>query len=164
MDADFASDRTNRRSTTGYVIKLGGGPISWKSKQQNHVTASTTEAEYVALSIVTKEICWLRNLLEELGFKQDNPTVVNEDNRGTICFANHDSFKGNSRHIDVAFHFGQEKTKDGTIQVVYCETGNQVADMLTKGLNKEVFAKHRSNAGMAKTPAYQERVGVLEPN
>ena len=57
VDADFASDRKNRRSTTGYVIMLGGGAISWKSKQQDHVTTSTMEAEYVALSMVAREIC-----------------------------------------------------------------------------------------------------------
>ena len=148
-------------ATSGYIIKLGGGPISWKSKQQDHVTCSTTEAEYVALAVVTREICWLRNLLGELGFQQGGPTVVHEDNRGAIFLANHDSYKGKSRHIDVAFHYGQEKRKDRTIEVVYCETGEQVADMLTKGLNKESFKRLREMAGMDSTPAARERVGVL---
>ena len=58
-DSNFATDLDNRRSTSGFVFLLNGGPISWKSKQQSLVTSSTHDAEYVGLVIASYEVIWL---------------------------------------------------------------------------------------------------------
>ena len=65
-DSDWAGDRQDRRSTGGYVITLCGGVISWKTRKQDVVALSTTEAEYIALSDAVKEVILLRRLLREL--------------------------------------------------------------------------------------------------
>ena len=72
-DADFAGDQTDRRSTSGLVVKMGTGAISWASKLQPVVTLSTTEAEYVAGCSAGAEIYWLRNLFTELGYNPKKP-------------------------------------------------------------------------------------------
>ena len=54
-DLDYAVDRLNRKSILGYVYMFAGGPIAWISRKQKLVATSTTEAEYIALSIYTKE-------------------------------------------------------------------------------------------------------------
>ena len=59
-DADWAGDVTSRKSTSGYIFQLGGGAISWRSKRQNIVALSSTEAEYVALTLASQEAIWLR--------------------------------------------------------------------------------------------------------
>jgi hypothetical protein len=59
-DADWASDPTDRRSTTSYYFLLGDSLISWRSKKQSVVASSNTEAEYRALVDTTFEILWLR--------------------------------------------------------------------------------------------------------
>ncbi|KAL0448235.1 UNVERIFIED_CONTAM: Retrovirus-related Pol polyprotein from transposon TNT 1-94 [Sesamum latifolium] len=59
VDSDYADDLDDRRSTTGYVFTLGGGPICWKSTAQSIVALSTTEAEYMAIAEATKEVLWL---------------------------------------------------------------------------------------------------------
>ena len=79
-DADWAGDTDTRKSTSGYIFKLGGATISWSSKRQAVVALSSTEAEYIALSYAAQEIVWLRNLLSSLGFRQAKPTVLFEDN------------------------------------------------------------------------------------
>lgn len=73
-DADYANDIGSRRSTTGYIFMLSGGPVTWCSKRQQSVALSTTEAEYMAASDTTKEAIWLRNLLKDIGVKNSNPT------------------------------------------------------------------------------------------
>ncbi|XP_076280800.1 uncharacterized protein LOC143209270 [Lasioglossum baleicum] len=47
-DSDFAGDVSTRKSTTGFVIFYGNGPISWCSHKQSIVALSTTESEYIA--------------------------------------------------------------------------------------------------------------------
>src|SRR2546423_14727634 len=59
-DADWAGDRETRKSRTGYVVMLNNGAVSWRSSLQPTVALSTTEAEYMALTEVTKEVEWVR--------------------------------------------------------------------------------------------------------
>ncbi|KAF7823801.1 Retrovirus-related Pol polyprotein from transposon RE1 [Senna tora] len=65
-DADYAGDHDTRRSTTGYVFKLGDGAISWCSKRQPTVSLSTTEAEYRAATVAAQESTWLVQLMKDL--------------------------------------------------------------------------------------------------
>ena len=67
VDSDYAGDLDDLRSTTGYVFKLAGGPIYWKSSVQSIVVMSTTEAEYMAVAEAAKEALWLTGLVRELG-------------------------------------------------------------------------------------------------
>jgi hypothetical protein len=66
VDSDFAVDRDNRRSITGYLFYLFDVPISWKSKQQGGVTLSSSEAEYYAISEVDMELKFLKMILHFL--------------------------------------------------------------------------------------------------
>jgi hypothetical protein len=68
-DADWAGDKDDRKSTSGYVIKLNGDSISWSSRKQRTIALSTAEAEYMAISDTAKEIKWLQSLLQELSIK-----------------------------------------------------------------------------------------------
>ena len=67
VDANHAGDLDDKRSTTGYVFTLGGGPICWKSMIQSLVALSTTESEYMAIVEAAKESLWLIGLVKELG-------------------------------------------------------------------------------------------------
>ncbi|KAJ9538193.1 hypothetical protein OSB04_030926 [Centaurea solstitialis] len=65
-DSDWLGCPFSRRSRTGYLLLLGGAPISWKSKKQSVVSRSSAEAEYRAIATTVSEILWVRWLLEEL--------------------------------------------------------------------------------------------------
>ena len=83
-DADYAGDLDHRRSTTGYIYKLNGGPVAWCSRRQQCTAMSTTEAEYVAASETAKEATWLRRILNDVGTPQINPTLIKCDNQSAI--------------------------------------------------------------------------------
>lgn len=66
VDSDWAGDSTDRRSTTGYIFKVFNCSVSWASKKQATVALSSTEAEYMALSVAASEACWLRFVFQDL--------------------------------------------------------------------------------------------------
>eukprot|EP00253_Pinus_taeda_P003858 PITA_03858 len=67
VDADWAGDLHQRRSTSGYVFNLFGGAVSWMSKKQSVVALSTTEAEYMVATHASKEAVWLQRLCSSMG-------------------------------------------------------------------------------------------------
>lgn len=69
-DSDWAGDKNDRKSTSGFIFILNGGPVSWCSKKQPTVALSSTEAEYIAPTLAAKEVTWLRLLLTALGLLQ----------------------------------------------------------------------------------------------
>ncbi|TPX44978.1 DNA-directed DNA polymerase [Synchytrium endobioticum] len=120
----------------GYIIKLGLGAVIWGSKKQQVVALSSSEAEYMALSILTREVLWARQFLKELGYEQTSPTVVHEDNRGCIFIANENATNYRSKHIDIRHHFIRESIRKGHIELKACGTDRMVADCLTKGVSR----------------------------
>ena len=140
VDADFAGDIDNRRSTTGYVFTLAGGPVSWKSTLQATVALSTTEAEYMAATEAAKEALWLKGLIKELGFLQGGVPLLC-DSQSTICLAKNQVYHARSKHIDVRYHKIREWLNSEEIILKKVHTEENAADMLTKVVTVEKF-KH----------------------
>ena len=65
-DADWGGDLDDRKSTSGYLFKLSGAAISWRSKKQTCVALSTAEAEYMALASAAQEAMWLQQITTDL--------------------------------------------------------------------------------------------------
>ena len=147
-DSDFAGDLDDRRSTSGFAFLLGSGAVSWSSKKQPIVTLSTTEAEYIAAAFCASQCIWLRRVLEKLGHKEENSTLIQCDNNSTIQLSKNSVFHGRSKHIDIRFHFLRDLTRDKIVELSYCNSQEQVADIMTKPLKLEQFLKLRSMLGM----------------
>lgn len=147
-DADWAGDVNDRKSTSGYLFKLSGAAVSWRSKKQTSVALSTAEAEYIALASTAQEAVWLRQLLTDLNNESIQSITIMEDNQSAISLAKNPQFHGRSKHIDIKHHFIREKVQDGIIELKYCQTENMEADMFTKGLSKERFEKLRYMSGV----------------
>lgn len=76
FDFDWAGDHTTKKSTSGIIFMLNGCPVNWYSKTQAMVALSSTEAEYVALTLATKEATWIRLLFTEVGLLNENDQYV----------------------------------------------------------------------------------------
>ena len=87
VNADWAGNLDNRRSTSGYVLMLNGCAVSWKSKRQSLVALSTAEAEFIAASSLVQEVIYLRRFLLSLGFPQNGPTLIYKENESCIAWA-----------------------------------------------------------------------------
>lgn len=151
-DADWAGDREDRRSTSGYVFQIGLGPVSWRSRKQTTVALSTAEAEYVALASAAQEAVWLRKLHEDLGYSSREPTTILEDNQSAIAMAKNPQFHGRAKHIDIRHHFVRELVEEKAIQLVYCASEEMIADLLTKGLTGARTLKIREMMGVHHRP------------
>lgn len=137
-DADYAGDVDDRKSVTGHVFMLGGGPVTWVSHKQRCVATSTTESEYIALSEASKQGQWIRALLIEL----NRPTYlgkrlvapIRSDNMGCIAIAKDPVAHSRTKHIDVRYHYVRELISHGKTTVDYIPSGDNLADLLTKPL------------------------------
>lgn len=147
-DSDYAGDLEDRKSTSGYVFLFGSGAVSWLSKKQPVVSLSTTEAELIAAASCACQTVWLKRVLEKLGLNQGKTTIIHCDSSSAIKLSKNPVMHGRSKHIDVRFHFLRELTKAGTVELVYCSTQEQLADVMTKPLKLDAFLKMRASLGV----------------
>ena len=151
-DADWAS-QAHRHSISRFAIFYGQGAVSWSSKKQLIVTLSSTEAEYVALSHVVKDLLWHHKLHSELSpfftFSTVNPISLFCDNQGAIILSKDSTFHMRTKHIDTRFHFVREIINNDILSISYCPTNEMIADIFTKALSRFKFEKFRTLLGIA---------------
>ena len=154
VDADFAGgwadgDQSNPESVlsrAGYVISYAGCPIYWCSKMQTEIALSTTEAEYIALSMAMRDVLPFLNLMSEikafLPVSNQEPKFfckVWEDNQSCIKVAKSPKFTPRTKHIALKYHHFRHFVSDGTIAIEYIDTTEQTADIFTKPLPEKAF-------------------------
>nr|BAG74297.1 polyprotein [Neopyropia yezoensis] len=148
VDSDFAGDTQSRKSTTGFVVTLHGGAISWRSRMQRLVATSTAIAEYVAAAEAVKDSLWLRRLAGDLG-EYAGPVTLKEDNQACIAMANNEGMSPRTKHVDVCYHLIRDCVATQQVVVVYVPTGEQLADGFTKPLPRDAFTLFREGLGVA---------------
>jgi hypothetical protein len=143
-DASYAV-HPDAKGHTGYLLALdGGGAILAKSRKQQLVSRSSTEAEMIAQHALLEDIELPRRLLADLGYPQ-SATPVFQDNKSAIHLAHYGpGATGHSKHMDVRFFYSKQKIEDGTIAIHHVPTADMVADILTKPLVGEQFQRLRA--------------------
>jgi hypothetical protein len=123
----------------------------WASRLQSETALSTTEAEYLSLSTALRETIPLMKLVkefkEELLLPMATTPVVHckafEDNTGALELAKVPKMRPRTKHINTKYHHFRKYVADGLIRVVQVSTADQIADILTKNLPKNLFVKFR---------------------
>ena len=139
VDASYAV-HDNMRSHTGATMTFGGGAIYSKSSKQKLNTKSSTEAELVAASDMSGQILWTKYFLEAQGY-QVKRNILYQDNKSAILLEKNGALSSSqrTRHINVRYFFIKDKIDQGDIEIVYCPTGNMLADYFTKPLQGSQF-------------------------
>lgn len=142
-DADWARDKSTRRSRSGVLLTVNDNPILWTSKLQKATALSTTEAEFAALSDTVREVKWMRSVLEDIGFHIPSPSVIHQDNLGTITWTEQVQGLRKVKHIGIKYHYVRECVQGGHVEIKYCPSSENRADSLTKALTGKQFEQHR---------------------
>ena len=136
------------KSTSGYGFTLGSGYFSWASKKQDTVAQSSAEAEYIAATMTTNQTIWLRRILEDMGERQNDPTEIFYDNKSAIAITKNLVYHSRTKHIAIKYHFVKEAASKGEIELKYCNTKEQAADIFTKALPRQRFELLREILGV----------------
>ncbi|KAG2958119.1 hypothetical protein PC120_g28376 [Phytophthora cactorum] len=113
---------------------LMSAPVSWGSKKQSSVSLSTSEAEYIALSLAIQEGKWIHRLLCEIlaAANETGPELmIREDNQSCIKMTKNPVNHGRAKHIDIKYHHIRDEVKRGEVRLQYCETSVMLADIMT---------------------------------
>ena len=147
-DSDWGQS-TGRHSISGYCFALNekGPSISWKCSKQRVIALSSCEAEYVALTEATKEAKFLRQLLADIqghtangvktyNLNQGTAVRLYADNQGAIALAKNPVHHQRTKHIDIKYHFIRFAVEEGSIDLKYIPSADNIADQFTKPLSQ----------------------------
>ncbi len=148
-NSDYAGLIDGRKSKSGYIFMLSGGPLSHQSKLQNTVALSSTEAEYMATTEAEKKVLWVAPFLDCLGFCLPSELVdIRADNKGAISLTENSEFHRKTKHIEVRWHWIREKVEEKRIAISYISTKEMLTDRPPKALSPKIFKDFRKMIGM----------------
>ncbi|KAK4390406.1 Retrovirus-related Pol polyprotein from transposon TNT 1-94 [Sesamum angolense] len=137
------------RYQSGFVFKLNGGVVAWKSSKQDTTADSTTEAEYIVASEAAKEAVWMKNYIQELGVVPSiaEPVVIFCDNNEAIAQAKELRSHHRSKHILRRYHLLREMVGRGDVRMDRVSSAENTADLLTKPMSQIAHAQHLGKMG-----------------
>ena len=147
-DANWAGCPDTRKSLTGYCVFLGDALISCKSKKQDVISRSSTEAEYRSMATTTCEVTWLLYLLRDLHIPHEKLVLMYCDNQAALDISTNPAFLERSKHIEADCHIVRNKILDGTLETFYVSSRNQLVDIFTKALGVENFLRLLAKLGV----------------
>jgi hypothetical protein len=103
---------------------------------------SSAEAKYRAMPSTASELIWVKKLLKDIGIETRDPMKIFCDNQAVRHIALNPVFHERTKHIEVDCHFIREKVQSKEIETLSVKSGDQLADMFTKGLDPRIFERN----------------------
>ena len=144
-DADWAGDKEERKSTTGYCVFLNGNLISWNCRKQPTVALSSAEAELMGVTELVKELKWTKMLLSDMGYTVHSAMTILSDSQPAIQMSENDTHHDRTKHIDTKHFFVRDEIRLGQIRMKWVSSNSQLADIFTKALGKQAFTRLRGS-------------------
>jgi hypothetical protein len=149
-DSDWAGDKDTRKSVSGFMIFVCDTLVCWRSKSQNALSLSSSEAEMYALTEAIKEVPFIIQVLLFMGVKIKLPAQVKCDNMGAICISENAAPSARTRHADLRQKFTADLQDKGLIKVDFVKSEDNTADILTKNVSIDLFKHHTRSIVMSK--------------
>ena len=138
-DSDYAK---RVEDVMGYSTYLNDASIFNKSKTQNSVTLSVSEAELIAAVECAQTMLFVRQILNSVGLSVERPMILEIDCKGTVDLNNNWTVGGRTRHISVKHFFLRDLKESGDFSIVCLPSAQNTSDIFTKTLDGPTFAKH----------------------
>jgi hypothetical protein len=143
FDADWATDKNDRRSISSYVTTIGGTALTnYQSKKQQTVALSTCEAETMAGTLCAQDVLFTRNLLRELvGDQLLEPSYIYGDNVASLFLAQNNSLGQRTKHIDIRHRFMNELVSSQAVELRHIPSKENISDVNSKNVKLELHKK-----------------------
>ena len=126
---------------------MGDRLVSWSSKKQKSISTSTAEAEYISAESCCAQILWMKNQLQDYGLSYPKIPIYC-DNQSAIAMTGNLVQHSLTKHISIRYHFIREHVMEGTIELHFVPTDQQLADIFSTPLVEAVFIKLVNELGM----------------
>jgi len=150
-DANHGTGMDDKRSVSGIIMHVYGGPVSWASKKQAVTSTSTCESEYRALSMASREALWLAKIVSLFGIAP-RPFTIKGDNKSAINTIQNHTTTQHTKHIEIHHDFMKDRYKAGDLDYEHIPGKDNPADILTKALETHKFQQFRHDMGMRQLP------------
>ena len=124
------------------VIWLSGGTIIYKTKFQDTIAQSSTEAEFTAACDAGSSMLYLRSILDEINMPQNQATTLYIDNNGALMMANAQQPTRRPRHMDIKKFILQDWVQCDLLLLKRITSSNNYSDALTKVMTKDLHYRH----------------------
>jgi hypothetical protein len=122
--------------------------ISWLSRKQTSMALNTAEAEYIAVSVASREVVWLQKLLAGIFDLELEATLIHCDNQSCVKLSENPIFHDKSKHIEIKYHYIRDMVQREAVELQYISTDAQIADILTKPLSRVKYEYFRDKLGV----------------
>ncbi|GKD50876.1 retrovirus-related pol polyprotein from transposon TNT 1-94 [Tanacetum coccineum] len=120
---------------------------SMDSSKYQALAISTTEAEYVFAGKACQQAIWMKQALIDYGIRLDDVLIMC-DNKRAIELSKTPVQHSRSKHIEIRHHFLRDNVQKGNISIKKVVSEDNIADIFTKPLKREVFNYLRLGLGM----------------
>ncbi|GKC25994.1 hypothetical protein Tco_1028144 [Tanacetum coccineum] len=146
-DSDHAGDYVDRKSTSGIYMFMGCCLTYWFAKKQTALAISSIEDEYVSFGKACQQALWMKQALIDYDICLDDVPIMC-DNKCAIDLSKNPIQHSKTKHIEIRHHFQRDNVQKGNISIDKVESEDNIADIFTKPLKREVFNYLRLGLGM----------------
>lgn len=135
VDCAYAADTADRKSVSGYLVKIGTTTRLWGAKKQATVALSICESDHYGMNLAAKKYIWMKRVLIEANVMSSKPNPLLSDNQCAIRWARGERCpSARAKDTDFRVHFIMQLVSESQLEVAWVAIEENHADMLTKSL------------------------------
>jgi hypothetical protein len=151
-DVDWEGSIDDRKSTSGGAFFLGKSLVEWSRKKQASTSLSITKSEYITATSCCTQVLWMKQTLEDLHIKYNNPITINYNNTSAISISKNPVMHSKTKNIPIKYHLLRGQVTQKMVKIVHVDTKEQIADIFTKIMPRTTFENLRQKSGVIQKP------------